>query len=162
MANSGRGPSKNTLRTLLGLPAAAPGARVREAAQKLRAHIEGRLFGASSEAFARARLREVESLAQGLAAEASGPRTSWLLPVGAFGLGVAIASAGFFYFTGSVENTRLLPDAPGQLSVAADPPGATWRVFDAEDERLLGEYPADGGGREFAPGQYRVEVEHAE
>lgn len=162
MAHSGRGPSRGRLRTLLGLPAAASRARVHEAAQKLKGHIEGRLFSASSAAFARARLREVESLAQGLAAETGGARNSWLLTMGAFGLGIAAASAGFFYFAGSTESAAPLSDAPGQLSVAADPPGSTWSLFNAEDERLLGEYPADGGGREFAPGRYRVEVVHPE
>jgi hypothetical protein len=127
----------------------------------LRAHIESRLAAAPSEEFANARRQEVARLAENLAREGMQTRLEsggrrLALAVG-FALGLGAASLGFLLWP---ANDPSLPaqSMAGELSVLAEPTGSRWALFRLEDDRLLGEYPADGVNRPVALGQYRMRV----
>jgi len=161
MEDSGGSRPGNSIRALLGLPNSARRSRIRSQARRLRAHIESRLAAAPSEEFANARRQEVARLAENLAREGmltqldSGGRRL-ALAVG-FALGLGAASLGFLYWP---ANDASLPSQslPGELSVLAEPIASRWALFRLDDDRLLGEYPADGVNRAFSPGQYRMRV----
>jgi len=167
MADSEQHSPQARLRAVLGLPASAASKQLLARAQRLRAHIEERIAGAASESIASARRLEVERLRKGLEwetlASGKGSRGLWVGRGLAFALGAAVASAmlvGFGVLSGRGPEAGL--DTPGSISVLASPAGATWRLVDPLDERVLGEHVADGTGHPFSPGGYRLEVAHAD
>ena len=167
MTDSRQARSRDSIRALLGLPKSASPLRVRNRADELRAHIEERLAGASSEEFAEARRQEIERLAQALLEVGTAPpplpKRLWIAAGSGFVLGVLLC-AGFFLMrplAGDEPAAAVLPGY-GELSVDADPPASTWKLFHPEDERLLAEDAADGRPHRLAPGLYRLRVENVD
>ncbi|MEE3328132.1 MAG: PEGA domain-containing protein [Myxococcota bacterium] len=153
---------------MLGLPEDAKDDQLDGAASRLRDHIRKRQASSDEAPFREARQAELDALERSLAGSSPtsdappparrrlprpAPHLLWLVLL-------ILVAVGAIRYGLSHRSAASTPQPPAQLSVLANPQGASFWLLDPSDESVLIRDTADGRRSEWPAGDYRLRVEH--